>query len=152
LGYPGRLHVDELPAATDRLWTKGQLDKAIAELMRAEFEHRDGTVEKLWIDRDGDHLVLPPWWVEENPHAAVWHDDTERQVRARRRELHSPKCSHLREQIKRRDRNLCRYCGTRVNWAARNADDAATYDHVDPDGENTLSNVVVACRRCNGRK
>ena len=71
LGYPGRLHVDELPAATDRLWTKGQLDKAIAELMRAEFEHRDGTVEKLWIDRDGDHLVLPPWWIEENPPAGV---------------------------------------------------------------------------------
>jgi hypothetical protein len=58
----------------------------------------------------------------------------------------------LCERICERDRNQCRYCGTRVNWQARRGPSSGTYDHVDPDGENTYENVVVACRRCNGRK
>lgn len=65
----------------------------------------------------------------------------------------------LIEQIKMRDKDLCRYCGCRVNWADRVGPNGATYDHVDPWSTaglrgfgNTLANVVVACRRDNGRK
>lgn len=153
LGYPSRVHVDEVGAACARLLTKPRMDRAIAELMRPVIEHRDGTVEKLWIDLVDDHVVFPPWWVEENPPAGLWHDDVDRFVRARRRELMSPKCAGLREAIKKRDRMLCRYCGRRVNWGSNNnEDDGGTYDHIDPDGPNSLSNVVVACRRDNGRK
>lgn len=58
----------------------------------------------------------------------------------------------LCEQVVVRDRGMCRYCGCRVNWQDRKGAKGGTYDHIDPDGENTLANVVVACRRCNGRK
>lgn len=58
----------------------------------------------------------------------------------------------LCDQIVERDRGMCRYCAQRVNWADRKSARGATYDHVDPDGDNSLENVVVACRRCNGRK
>lgn len=58
----------------------------------------------------------------------------------------------LCDEIVQRDRNQCRYCGVRVNWADRRSPRGATFDHIDPDGDNTRENVVVACRRCNGRK
>lgn len=58
----------------------------------------------------------------------------------------------LCEQIVERDGGLCRYCGVRVVWTDRRGPKGGTYDHVDPDGTNDLENVVVACRRCNGRK
>lgn len=58
----------------------------------------------------------------------------------------------LCERIVERDRSRCRYCSIRVNWQDRRGPVGGTYDHVDPDGDNSLENVVVACRRCNGRK
>lgn len=58
----------------------------------------------------------------------------------------------LREAIVQRDRSLCRYCGERVDFRDRVGPLGGTYDHVDPDGDNSLDNCVVACRRCNGVK
>jgi len=58
----------------------------------------------------------------------------------------------LCEAVVARDRGMCRYCGLRVNWQDRKSGRGGTYDHVDPDGDNTMENVVVACRKCNGRK
>lgn len=58
----------------------------------------------------------------------------------------------LCDAVVARDKNRCRYCGERVNWLDRKSGKGGTYDHVDPDGINSLVNVVVACRRCNGRK
>ena len=55
----------------------------------------------------------------------------------------------LRESIKQRDGDRCRYCGKSVNWTDRRSPAGATYDHVDPDGGNSLNNVVVACHQCN---
>lgn len=60
--------------------------------------------------------------------------------------------SVLRETILDRDGTLCRYCGCRVDFRDRRGLHGGTYDHVDPDGPNTLDNVVVACRRCNSLK
>lgn len=54
--------------------------------------------------------------------------------------------------IQARDGTHCRYCSERVNWKDRRGPLGATYDHVDPDAGNDIDNVVVACRRCNGRK
>jgi len=59
---------------------------------------------------------------------------------------------YLREAVDLRDRGQCRYCGVRVKWQDRRGAAGATRDHVDPDGDNSLANVVVACRLCNGRK
>ncbi len=150
-GNNGRLHVDELPAAIDRLLTPAKTNKALAELMRAEREV-DGTAEKVWLDLIDDHIELPQWWLDDNPGPEVWNSDVLRWRHLRNRALRSAKFEDLRTRIKHRDRNLCRYCGIRVKWDVHNSDGGGTYDHVDPDEDNTLSNVVVACRRCNGRK
>ena len=151
-GNGGRFHVDELPAACDRLLSAGKLQRAVAELQRATMSHQDGSTSPLWLTVVDDHVQMPEWWIELNPGAEVWQDDTLRWRRQRNKELHAPKLEQLREKIRKRDRNLCRYCGRRVKWGANNAPHGATYDHVDPDEGNTLSNVVVACRQCNGRK
>lgn len=58
----------------------------------------------------------------------------------------------LREQIKARDEDACRYCDIDVDWKDRRGPTSGTYDHVDPSGRNTIDNVVVACRSCNARK
>lgn len=56
-------------------------------------------------------------------------------------------------KVRERDRDLCRYCGVlTVVGADHKSPTAATFDHVDPFGANTPTNVVVACRRCNGIK
>lgn len=58
--------------------------------------------------------------------------------------------------IVRRDGPHCRYCGQRVDFKSRKGPLSGTYDHVDPDdfspNGNSLTNVVVACRKCNGDK
>ena len=54
--------------------------------------------------------------------------------------------------IRDRDGNTCRYCGVTVEWTDRRGSRGGTYDHVDPDGDNSFLNVVVACRGCNAVK
>jgi hypothetical protein len=63
----------------------------------------------------------------------------------------------LCQEIQRRDGDRCCYCERQVDWKDRNSDAGGTYDHLDPNlfepnWGNTLENVVVACRGCNGRK
>lgn len=59
----------------------------------------------------------------------------------------------LKELIRQRDRGLCRYCGDPVTSGHdTRSPKGRVFDHVDPHGDNTLDNVVTACRRCNGRK
>lgn len=58
----------------------------------------------------------------------------------------------LRQAIRERDDDQCRYCGLAVEWANRRGPSGGTYDHVDPLGENSLENLVVACRACNTAK
>ncbi|MDN5861750.1 MAG: HNH endonuclease, partial [Pseudonocardia sp.] len=73
-----------------------------------------------------------------------------RQYNARRTALHRD--PELTAAVRERDRNRCRYCGIKVNWRDRRSSDGGTYDHVIPDGPNSLDNLVVACRGCNSRK
>jgi 5-methylcytosine-specific restriction endonuclease McrA len=54
--------------------------------------------------------------------------------------------------IRARDGDLCRYCGVVVNWVDRRGRQAGTYDHINPGGPDSLTNVVVACRSCNSAK
>ena len=58
----------------------------------------------------------------------------------------------LKEQIRRRDRGYCRYCGIRVKMHDHTSENGHTYDHVDPEQDNSLDNVVTSCRGCNGFK
>lgn len=58
----------------------------------------------------------------------------------------------LTRSVRERDGDNCRYCGTTVNWKDRKGAKGGTYDIVDPDGLNTLENIVVACRGCTSKK
>lgn len=73
--------------------------------------------------------------------------DEAKRKETRKRRLHRNK--GLVEQIRERDGTLCRYCGIRVDFEDHRSNVGGTYDHVNPDGPNTLDNCVVACRGCN---
>lgn len=62
---------------------------------------------------------------------------------------------NLTKAIRARDRDECRYCGLIVNFRDRKGPGGGTYDHVHPmhlGGDDSLGNLVVACRACNSRK
>jgi 5-methylcytosine-specific restriction endonuclease McrA len=53
--------------------------------------------------------------------------------------------NNLRDQVLKRDGGVCNYCGNEATEA----------DHVIPKakgGQDILSNLVAACKRCNGSK
>lgn len=58
----------------------------------------------------------------------------------------------MKDAIRSRDGNRCRYCSTTVDWKDRRSGTGGTYDHVDPAGGHRLDNIVVACRACNAQK
>lgn len=58
----------------------------------------------------------------------------------------------LRQAIRDRDGDRCRYCGREVVWTDRRSPQGGTYDHVDPEVGNSIENLVVACRGCNSAK
>ena len=135
IGNNGQLLKDDLPAAVARKISGKKLESAVAELLRRpETGFSDG----------GAHWVLD--WSDQ-PKSEVWNNDTLRERWARDKQLSRDR--ELCSKIKNRDRNLCRYCGVRVNWTDKRGRDRGTYDHVDPDLGNTELNVVVACGYCN---
>lgn len=131
----GRLRPSEVVVALDRKVTQKAADKLLVELE----EHG------LIVVQDGA-LILPRF-ADENPPADTWHDPVKRERDARRKRL--MRDTELCNRIKNRDRHLCRYCGIRVNWTDKVGDAGGTYDHIDPDGDNSFANVVVSCRACN---
>lgn len=141
MGLDGRLPKSKLHVAVERKITLRRAEAVMAELLDEEL-----------IADDGDCWVLD--WSDQ-PSAEIWNDPVKRMRWARGKKLHRD--TELCKRIKDRDRNLCRYCGVRVDWNVKtlsnNVGHGGTYDHVDPDiEENTALNVVVSCRRCNGRK
>lgn len=57
----------------------------------------------------------------------------------------------IRDAVRERDGDDCRYCWRKVLWGGRDVN-GGTFDHIDPMGPATLENLVVACRSCNSRK
>lgn len=54
----------------------------------------------------------------------------------------------LSKKVKGRDKDICQSCGEKVNWKSKRGDTGGTYILVDPNGEYTLDNVVVSCKKC----
>ena len=136
-GGDGTILMSKLPLSTARRFTAARIRPLVAELV----------AEGLMEQKDALTVAVKPW---EQPPVDTWTDETKRMRWQRAKELQRD--GELRRRIKDRDRNLCRYCGVRVNWSDKKSKIGATYDHVDPDGINSLDNVVVACRGCNGKK
>lgn len=145
-GYNGRVPRSEYDAALMRKGTARQRETALEDLL---------ALRQVVVDTDkaGATWLVFDW--SHQPPAEVWQDDRARAIWLRDKALKRDR--ELCATIKRRDGDLCRYCGESVSWGANNSRRGATYDHKDPDPfkpyqGNTLENVVVACRSCNASK
>lgn len=130
-----------VPASVVPRWTRQWKRHAAALVAK-------GLWEEATVDGEAGWRFVN--WAEYQPSREEANEPLER-IRWRRKQA-LKKDRSLCEAIVARDRGMCRYCGVRVNWQDRRGPSGGTYDHVDPDGDNSLANVVVACRRCNGRK
>lgn len=132
-----------VPASIPRRWASSARVATLADKLVTVglWEPHEVDGERGWLFHD---------WQDYNP----LEEDTSSELGRRRwsRKNALSKNRQLCEDVQQRDRNLCRYCGQRVAWANKRGPLGGTYDHVDPEGANTFDNVVVACRRCNGRK
>lgn len=133
-GGDGSIELSRLSLATARKLTAARCAPLVVELVA------EGLMELQGETR----VCVVPW---EQPPVDVWTDDVKRFKWRRAKEL--DRMPQLKEQLRVRDRNLCRYCGVKINWSDKRGDRGATWDHVDPMGPNTPENVVVACRKCN---
>ena len=128
--------------------------------------HIDVGFVRLLLPKPRDFKVLPKvltdvgLWTEED---GGWHVkaflefNPSREENATRRDWDRKRKTLYRDQelidaIRKRDRDRCRYCSVKVNWKDRRGATGGTYDHVQPRGENTYDNVVVACKACNSAK
>lgn len=127
--------------------TRGNLDTAVVVLRTTPKVKAELLDAGLWEEHD-DGLWIHDWDAHnqrrDEQRAAKRAFDTRRQQLMRDPEL--------RAAVRERDGDHCRYCGREVNWRDRKGVAGATYDHVDPQGPNTLENLVVCCRSCNSIK
>jgi DnaD/phage-associated family protein len=106
-------------------------------------------VESGYIDVcSGGIYRLHDW--QEYAGKLVERREEQRKYASRQRSLYSN--MRVIKAVRQRDGSACRYCGKIVNWDDRRGIDGGTYDHVDPDGDNSVENIVVACRSCNSKK
>lgn len=103
-------------------------------------------VAGLWETCEGGYQM--PHFLDRNPSAGAV--QARRKSAARRQAL--VRDPALRQAVRDRDGDACRYCGTRVRWTDRKSVRGGTYDHVDPDGPLAVDNLVVSCRACSSRK
>lgn len=100
----------------------------------------------LWHRVDGGFRFHQ--WEDRQPTKADVEADR-RANAARQKVFRSP---HLRDAVRKRDGDRCRYCGVLVAWNDRRGAAGGTYDHVIPDGPTDEANLVVCCRGCNASK
>lgn len=109
-------------------------ERTVEKAMRYGLIEQDAEFDCYWVPNFEKHNPQP----RHDPNGA------------RRQALHRD--PQLRQAIRERDGDFCRYCGTEVKWHDRRGRAGGTYDHVDPDGPNDATNLVVACRSCNSAK
>lgn len=130
--------------------------ESLARLLRARYDRqplmhqRDGKGRapecpcldgRAWPD-DFDYVLHD--YLDRNPSRAE--NDVHK---AKRLELRDSK---LKQLVRVRDVDTCRYCGRLCKHSDRTSDAGLTYDHVDPERAAGAENLVVACRGCNRRK
>ena len=101
--------------------------------------------ESGWIDAD---MHIHDWY--EYSGRLIERKKDEKEYKKRRYDLYND--MRVIKEVRARDGNTCRYCGCTVNWADKKGKTGGTYDHVNPNGDNSTDNIVVACRSCNSKK
>jgi hypothetical protein len=100
----------------------------------------------LWEDRDsGDEGWQYHDWFD------IGYAPGEK-VKLNRKRTKEMKNPDIVEAVKARDGDRCRYCARKVDWNDKRGDKGATYDHVIPGLARGVTNLVVACRKCNRDK
>ena len=95
-----------------------------------------------------DNMKLHDWY--EYAGKLIEQQEEKKSYKNRRYALYND--MRLIKAVRARDGDICRYCGKKVNWSDKRGPDGGTYDHVDPNGDNSIENIVVACRSCNSKK
>lgn len=143
-------------------------DRAIPPLVAAGLWHDAKTLRKCRsLDKEGrtcrDTLGRNLKPGEFYVHHWADHNPTEGDGLAKARDLRRKALNRnlrLKDAVRARDMGLCRYCeGMVVEGADHKSPSSETFDHIDPYYElfgptrgNTIDNVVLACRQCNGEK
>lgn len=78
--------------------------------------------------------------------------ETERSARVRREMAAERRNPQLREQVRERDGDSCRYCGSDVTLSTEAGPATAALDQVAPDVAAGADNLVMACKPCRRRK
>lgn len=126
--------------------TDGYVPSEVARTFGTSGETKRLLDAGLWVSAGGGFQFHE--WSPTNPTRAEVLAD--RASNARRQAL--SRDTVLRDEIRDRDKDRCRYCGQLVDWKDRRGRAGGTYDHIDPVGPNTAENLVVACRACNSSK
>lgn len=126
--------------------TDGFVPSHVVRTMGSTAEARRLVSAGLWTNVDGGYQ-FHEWDQRQPSRDAVL---TQRQADAERQAL--SRDPELRDEIRQRDGDFCRYCRREVKFNDRRGAGGGTYDHVIPDGGTTLRNLVVCCRGCNARK
>lgn len=141
-----RLWIASLCYASEFL-TDGALPVHFLE-KTARKKHRDELLKcGLWEQDAAGNVTIHDYLIHQSSREYVL---GERDMKRRRSAFHRD--DQLKNQIRSRDGDLCRYCGKEVSWTDRRGNSGGTYDHVIPRGPETLENMVVACRFCNNSK
>lgn len=127
--------------------------RAAAELVAAQLWHATGpeTCERCRKVAPLSHGWIIHDFLEYNPS----HADQERAREIAKRRWVMNHNDELRDAVRSRDGDRCRYCAVEVNWRDRRSPNGGTYDHILPvskGGGEEPDNIAVCCRRCNNRK
>ena len=102
-------------------------------------------IEAGFIDKMEDgSLVIHDWY----DYAGKLIEQRQAQAEYRQRQQALYNDLRLTRSVRSRDGDICQYCGKIVNWKDRRGADGGTYDYIDPEGENSVDNIVVSCRAC----
>lgn len=150
--------------AAAHIASKAKILKAAKELVTVELWHDEHTVKQctpcmqilvLMDLPDGklpEGAYLYHGWKRCNPWKDHEDDDIAKFKESRARQLKN--MVELKGRVFARDRGRCRYCRVQVTTIPNDQKSKTrrVYDHVDPLGDNTYENLVIACGRCNGIK
>jgi DnaD/phage-associated family protein len=108
----------------------------------------EALVSSGWLDRDEEGVRIHDWY--DYAGRLIERRAEKRAYKKRKFALYND--LRLTRAVKARDGDHCRYCGITVNWGDKKGSMGGTYDYVDPNGANSVDNIVVTCRSCYNKK
>lgn len=135
-------------------WSSAKLTAATKALVRSGLWHDAETMCERCTERHGpleDGYRFHDW-LDWQFQARAKDDPVFKMRERRRKQLH--RRPEIKEAVRMRDRDLCRYCGVAVVFGAdHKSSTAGQYDHLDPfDPINSVDTIVTACKSCNVAK